>query len=391
MGVTLCAATTGTVLVINALLTVFASIRYGVHGGLGTIQEGSCRITKDLSLWLHLVINILSTLLLGASNYCMQCLASPTREEVDIAHGQQIWLDIGVPSVRNLRRIAPYRFVLWCLLAASTIPLHLLWNSAVFSTLASQEYIVFAASPALLDVAPGRLNWSAPVPATLYTEEIVDESNYTLQRFRNASSWDELSNDACIKAYGQEFVSARGDLVAITQDLNLNASVPIEAITSSIFGLQPYVWICRGLDPCNINSILAQSATWTISAYAGGGSAYLGYEYTVQYCLSKPVEERCRVQFSIPIMIIVIGCNFLKASCMFLTLWLQKSQPLVTLGDAIDSFLKRVDPSTESMCIATNGWFPRKVWGEGPIKWQGQRYRWFSSASNKRWLTCNFL
>lgn len=35
---------------------------------------------------------------------------------------------------------------------------------------------------------------------------------------------------------------------------------------------------------------------------------------SIQYCLTKPVEERCRAQSSIVIMIVVIGCNFLKAS-----------------------------------------------------------------------------
>ena len=377
MGVTLCAATTGTVLVINVLLTVSASIRYGVHGGFGTIQEGSCRITRNLSLWLHLAINILSTLLLGASNYCMQCLASPTREEIDIAHGQHVWLDIGVPSVRNLRRITPFRLVLWLLLAASSLPLHLLWNSAVFSTLSSQDYVVVAASPDLSKIAG--LNWSAPVPGM---DNFEGTMNYPLQSFRNAASWDKLDNEPCIKAYGQEFVSARGDLLLISS--GMNASVPLEAVASSKDSLQPYSWICSESGTCNINSVLVQSANWTITTYADATCL-------VQHCLSKPVEERCMVQFSVFIMIIVIGCNFLKASCMLSTLWLQKSQPLVTLGDAIHSFLKSGDPTTENMCLAGNGWFSSKIWEKGPIEGQGQRYRWFSSASRKRWLTCNVL
>lgn len=100
MGITLCAATASSVLTINVVLTVFASIKYGLHDGFGTLQECNCHTTKDLSLWLHLAINVLSTLLLGASNYCMQCLTSPTREEIDKAHGQHVWLDFGVPSVR---------------------------------------------------------------------------------------------------------------------------------------------------------------------------------------------------------------------------------------------------------------------------------------------------
>ena len=38
---------------------------------------------RNLGLWLHLLINIIPTLLSGSSNFCMQILAAPLREEVD--------------------------------------------------------------------------------------------------------------------------------------------------------------------------------------------------------------------------------------------------------------------------------------------------------------------
>lgn len=145
----------------------------------------------------------------------------------------------------------------------------------------------------------------------------------------------------------------------------MNASVPIEVVA------------------VGENS---NSANWILSL----GFDY-GENFFVQYCLSKPVEERCRVQFSIVIMGVVIGCNFLKASCLLSTLWIQKSQLLVTLGDSIDSFLNTVDLTTENKCLVDNGCFSRNKWGKGPVEWQGQRCRWFSGASVKRWVTCNLL
>jgi len=72
------------------------------------------------------MINILSTLLLSASNYCMQCMSAPTRKEVDEAHAGRKWLDIGIQSLRNVSKIEKKRGVLYCLLAFSSIPLHLL-------------------------------------------------------------------------------------------------------------------------------------------------------------------------------------------------------------------------------------------------------------------------
>ena len=69
----------------------------------GILWEGDCERVRQINVGVHLVINLLSTTMLSSSNYCMQCLSAPTRNEVDKAHAHGIWLDIGVPSLRNLR------------------------------------------------------------------------------------------------------------------------------------------------------------------------------------------------------------------------------------------------------------------------------------------------
>ena len=383
MGVTLCAAAAGSVLVINVVLTLVAYTKYGLSGGLVTFQDGSCQRTKELSLWLHLAINVLSTLLLGASNYCMQCLVSPTREEVESAHSEHVWLDIGVPSVRNLTRISRRRVMLWAVLAISGVPLHLLYNSTIFSTLASQEYAVFAASPDLID-NPAH-NWSTTLQSP--GEQVP---NYTLQNFRNASSWERLENDACIKAYSQTFVSGHGDLPTISSDIN--ASMLIQNVAYAYpetFNM--YIpqddWIFHAypqLDDYDTNYILQRAAKWVVSDDRSD-------LYTVQYCLSEHVEERCRVQFSIVIMSISMLCNLVKSLCMLLTLRLQYFQPLVTPGDAMESFLRRADPTTKGMCLARIACFSQYEWEKAPMKWKALQNRWFLSASGLRWLTCNIL
>lgn len=114
------------VLLFNITITAWASMKYGLHSGVGTIHQGTCSSIKKTGLFVHMAINVVSTLLLGASNYCMQCLSSPTRQEVDNAHAEKTWLDIGIQSVRNLRRIARSRTLLWGCLAFSSIPLHLM-------------------------------------------------------------------------------------------------------------------------------------------------------------------------------------------------------------------------------------------------------------------------
>ena len=132
-GVLACATSVTVVLLINVSLTIYAATnpeyKMATESGIGTLYEGSCDKTRTIALWLHLGINILSTVLLSGSNYTQQCLAAPTRSEIDVAHGRRRWMDIGVPSVRNLFRIKAERAYLWIAIGITSIPLHLLCAS----------------------------------------------------------------------------------------------------------------------------------------------------------------------------------------------------------------------------------------------------------------------
>lgn len=92
----------------------------------GAIFEGSCGKAKEFSLWLHLAINVLSTVLLASGNYAQQMLTAPTRKEIDRAHANQSWLNIGILSYRNLRGISKRRVLAWAVLALTSIPVHLM-------------------------------------------------------------------------------------------------------------------------------------------------------------------------------------------------------------------------------------------------------------------------
>ena len=128
-GVLACATSVVVVLLINVSLAIYAATNpeYKMERGIGTLYEGSCDESRTIGLWLHLGINVLSTLLLSGSNYTQQCLAAPTRSEIDAAHARRRWMDIGVPSVRNLFRIKGERTFLWIAIGITSIPLHLLW------------------------------------------------------------------------------------------------------------------------------------------------------------------------------------------------------------------------------------------------------------------------
>ena len=119
------------VLLINLSVTIWVGVQLRksastVHSIILTLLRGDCQDVERINTWVHLVINAVSAILLSASNYCMQCLSAPTRKETDKTHARGKWLDIGVPSVRNLKAIGKRKLFFWWCLGLSSIPLHLL-------------------------------------------------------------------------------------------------------------------------------------------------------------------------------------------------------------------------------------------------------------------------
>jgi hypothetical protein len=128
-----------TVLTINIVLAIIAAgIAYSKNGeqdfSFAALYIGKCSVAKNWMTGLHLVINILSTVMLGASNYCMQCLVSPSRAQVDTAHSKRVWLRIGVPNIWGLlwSQRGKRQLLGWILLATS-LPIHLMWVWALLT------------------------------------------------------------------------------------------------------------------------------------------------------------------------------------------------------------------------------------------------------------------
>ena len=380
-GVLCCAVTTASVLVINLILTIWAVSTSGVQKGLGTLQDGSCKRTATLTFWAHLAINVLSTLLLGASNYSMQCLSSPTRREIDKAHGKGVWLDIGVPSVRNLRHLSRARVTLWWLLAISSIPLHLLYNSAVFSTSWGNQYTAFEVSSEFLNGAP----FSIPPLYIAFSERGIDDSLKALGGYqKNQTSLERLDAKTCMDVYNAPVISSYSDTLLVTTFSNVTNSLfdilygqegSILSVDGLFDGLFDGFLPCFNVEPCPLPTAdLSDPQNW------------------LQYCLSVPAEEHCKLQFSLAIIMIVIVCNLIKTVCMSTIAWNQDPEPLVTLGDALSSFMDRPDIITKGNCIAGKAWFEKsKSWDSLSRRWDSKSLLLFRAASSKRWILCNIL
>lgn len=169
--------------------------------------------------------------------------------------------------------------------------------------------------------------------------------------------------------------------------LSINAGLQAQIISTS--ALESLGWMCSiptvpDDNLCQNFQTVQDPRDWSI------GQAPTATP--VQYCLSQPVQEHCKLQFSLAIMIVLISCNLVKAICMGFIAWKRDAEPLVTLGDAIKSFLNQPDPTTEGNCVVGKSRFETsKVWGRLPSTWAAEPTRWFRAASIRRWLVCNIL
>ncbi|KAK8085736.1 hypothetical protein PG997_007007 [Apiospora hydei] len=145
----------------NLGLTIFAFTHFGSQNGVGLLYAGDCETVKQLDRWLHLLINVLSTGLLSASNYCMQLQAAPTREELDEAHKKG-----GLDGHRYLElekytphqppqtdHLGPSGFEL-CADTSDVGCSTESYNSAVFQSLGSNSYTVAVVKDSFLQGAP---------------------------------------------------------------------------------------------------------------------------------------------------------------------------------------------------------------------------------------------
>lgn len=422
-GVICCAGLSGTIFLLNVAMTIWAVKTSKWDGGVGIIRDGDCRRTKKLSFWLHFAINVFSTLLLGASNYCMQCLSSPTRQDIDKAHARKEWLDIGISSVRNLRRISWKRIVLWWLLAITALPLHLVYNSVVFETLAFQEYnayVVFknfeSGAPYDMNIPffyvsgnfPGRFSSriSSDLPLSDNSLPGLDsvsalDIKLRLEALRESTlnhTLKTVKREDCTREYGAGFNPKYKDIVVVSATSNATNS-----LLTLFAGIGPPTpgsayppWISGWENPwCDGGNDDHCELVATSKFIRPEWKVYLfSIDFTIEYCLcQEKTKDRCMLQFSLPFMLVVIIINLVKATCMVLVVVMRKesSQSLATLGDAIASFLNEPDPFTKDICLADRQFFRDGGWEAKTMTWEPEPHRWFRGASRTRWLVSGAL
>ena len=239
----------------------------------------------------------------------------------------------------------------------------------------------------------GEIGYQAGLPEIQLFSSILEGYN------TSTANYKDLTPLEYTKAYNTDFVSNRRNLFLITKHssntTNNNTILYMTIATSG--GAYPGSWMStqnlgtstfKGYDSSELPANLTRGLPWLVELRTAGQVEIAG-------CKSEITNGKCKVRFSLDIMIVVIFCNLVKACCMIMAVVRSREPTLVTLGDAIDSFLRAPDPTTKGMCFADRqfikgGW--RCVWRTRPRKWEQKGVqRWWTSVGSVRWMTCYFF
>ncbi|KAE8369751.1 hypothetical protein BDV27DRAFT_172402 [Aspergillus caelatus] len=381
------------VLLFNMSFVLWAVTHRALVNGRGVLFTGECDKARNINRSLHLLINILSTVLLSASNYGMQCLSSPTRKDIDRAHPKNKWLDIGAPGMRNLSSIPRKKALLWTCLVLSSLPLHLIYNSAIFLTMSSYGYLAYISDKPLPDFVTGSPRLShVSQPSTG-----IDEWYSTYQRLQNKAAKgqiDLLDNKDCISAYATSLQSKHGSLLIQTDDFN-STTLDIGFLTTNdvkAYAPQkdPYSWICdyylntRDITDREADTPFCSSMLSTILSDPGSWSV----TNTSSSCWSERLPDVCKVEYSLVWAVVVMACNVAKAGILCGLSLSLKDMPILTTGDAVVSFLQNPDPTTRGECLLSGKSADRDI---VETTFSKRPRRWASAVSKSRWVLCMAL
>ncbi|KAH6621842.1 hypothetical protein C7974DRAFT_377502 [Boeremia exigua] len=426
------------VLISNVVILLFGAVTDGGFvDGIGTIAKGHADHIVRLGTAYHVLINICSTVLLTSSNYAMQLLCAPTRAELDQAHQNGRWLEVGLMSFRNLRYIDRKRTLLWVVLAISSAPLHLLYNSSVFHVVAGQDYTITVVSDDARDISSGT-GWKDVGGSDwpqLYESKfnagygdlilLVDSISMGVQFYPDwdfalgmpdlsSCNWNQVdftsegfqSGFSTNRTFGvnatgkvlqpeswqanERAVIALSVLPALSTQYPtlINASrnhtnakdeflveVPFLGSSTSTKKDDVHTIKLPYSVPMNLSSNGTLAQAFGVCSNSGWLRSPSNLPLHVHSARAKQLLYGSKVQLALPFLCIVIVANIAKIVGILLTLRTCSAGPIVTIGDAVASFLERPETSSKGQCVLVTPSLFEKDFVEPPNELGGQVWR----------------
>jgi hypothetical protein len=255
------------------------------------------------------------------------------------------------------------------------------YNSVVFQTIATNDIDFLFITGDFLTTRGGwrkdhaLQNLTADDPDHDYYQAIQD----TLldEQYLDASRFENISATECFSRYTSLFIRAGNGF----------AVVPIAS--SNGYDNSSLVDVVGGTGQLEFGNDFITDISCKFTPIRGCVPPFSSHLHFAD-CLSEISPERCQVQLNQNIMYIVIACNVLKAALMFMVLEWMNYETIVTIGDAIETFIRKPDVTTKDCCLTASRTV-KQLWKTSEAR-QSQRYqlgskdRWYSVISGKRWL-----
>ncbi|KAF4896972.1 hypothetical protein CGCF415_v011381 [Colletotrichum fructicola] len=342
------------ILIVAIVCLVLALVVVGMVRGESRVYEGSCSKADEIKIGLSVAINVIVIILLATANYVFQVLSSPTRTEVEMAHEEHRWLHIGVPSFRNLRFISKPRVVMAVIIMMTAVSTQVIYNAVIFTTMPGFAHQILFVTPSFL--SSGQFsNASATNAGGLSRSDIL-----TLQTQASQNNLTNITIADCLNEFGGVYQGDFSAVLLVTDSASTSNSLVQTAKSGS--SLSQFV------DPTNPSSIKINDTT-------------------AEYCLARPESrESCSVILNGSLLGVIAILNLVSVSAIGAVYFFTGFEPLVTLGDALASFITHPDHTTKASCLLDKKDVTQGRWGYNEAKyWTSKEHFWFQTPSLSLW------
>ncbi|KAK3313414.1 hypothetical protein B0H66DRAFT_566023 [Apodospora peruviana] len=366
-------------LVVPAFIVSTALTRSSESMKTVEIKKGSCPDITVADTWIHLAMNVFSSALFAATNFAMQAWTAPTRSDIDQVHKTGQTIDIGVQSLRNLTRIQPKRLFFWTVMFLVALPLHFVFNSAVYKTSIVNSYTASVVNAKYFDLT--------------FTRSTNDSHLYTApRRDGGIGEWEELPISNLVARYTTGLPDRFRDVVFVTVgDNGTDAGVVLDQQVADGTDIRHQIdWIYLHVGnatqaPQAYHDMDYSSPVWYMRE---NRSNFFDIYPLAPTAFSEKVEPECRLLANPLFWWLTTACTLAIACSLTSILYLNKSTPLVTVGDAIDSFLTKpsdvftTSASTNGYSSFRNMFQPRLV---PRAYYSTKTRRWWKAVGLTRW------
>ncbi|TPX18423.1 uncharacterized protein E0L32_011664 [Thyridium curvatum] len=345
------------VLLVGIICLVLAVVQTRAFAGETKVMTGSCASVDGLNRGLHVIISVLVLVVVAGASYVFQVLTSPTRPELAAAHERKRWLDVGIPSLRNLGAISTVRSILALTVVAAAVATQVIYNSVIFTT-------KVGADPRLVFVTQSFLTGETFSNATSNNAAGLSRIDIlNLQKMAGSKVLVNMTIEECMDEFDGAF-NAEFTAALFVTDIVAPSSSVLQTTT--------------------------QASLLSLGAASEGRDSIIAARAATQFCLAQRDLDghTCDLSLNGSLLAVVVLLNIITILATTAILFRSSFRPLVTIGDAIASFLEDPDHTTEGSCLMTKADVLQNRWGLGEAKhWQSRRHFWFRSASVLRWLS----